>query len=148
VTDRVVTFQFCDDIRQEIGNKFSLIGCYAGGVIQVSPIPSVLPKLCAVVTVRTPVERPFRSLVTRIMNEGKSIAEIAFDPESISIPSKPMPEGATWHALTAVFVLTPFAVEAPCTLRVEAETEEETLLGGNVWIQAVPSGTPPEHATK
>ena len=25
---RTVIAQFCDDVRQEIGNKFSLMGCY------------------------------------------------------------------------------------------------------------------------
>ena len=35
----------CDDIRQEVGKKVSLIGIYPGNVIFM-PIPSVMPKLC------------------------------------------------------------------------------------------------------
>ncbi len=35
----------CDDIRQEVGKKVSLIGIYPGNVIYM-PIPSVMPKLC------------------------------------------------------------------------------------------------------
>lgn len=35
----------CDDIRQEVGNKISLIGIYPGNVMFMS-IPSVIPKLC------------------------------------------------------------------------------------------------------
>jgi len=35
----------CEDIRQEVGNKRSLMGIYPGDVI-LTPIPSVIPKLC------------------------------------------------------------------------------------------------------
>ena len=35
----------CDDIRQEVGNKFSLIGIYLKEII-VSKFPITLPKLC------------------------------------------------------------------------------------------------------
>ncbi len=52
--DRFVSSQFCDDVRHEIGGKYSLIGCY-GGYLQVSPIPSVLPKLCAFLKAYTSV---------------------------------------------------------------------------------------------
>jgi len=38
-------FVVCDDIRQEVGNKISLIGIYSNNIIQI-PIPSVIPKLC------------------------------------------------------------------------------------------------------
>lgn len=35
----------CDDIRQEVGNKISLIGIYPGNDMSIT-IPSVIPKLC------------------------------------------------------------------------------------------------------
>lgn len=35
----------CDDMRQEIGNKISLLGIYPGNVISM-PIPATIPKLC------------------------------------------------------------------------------------------------------
>jgi hypothetical protein len=57
---RTVIAQFCDDVRQEIGNKFSLMGCY-GTDLYVPAFPFTLPKLCAFVHVRTPRERPFGS---------------------------------------------------------------------------------------
>jgi hypothetical protein len=133
--DRFVTFQFCDDIRQEVGNKFSLIGCY-GGVVQIAPIPSVMPKLCAAVRVHTPIARPFKKLVARIIRDDKPIAEITFPPEAFSIDPRSAPDGAQRHALIAMFVMAPFPVETPCTLRVEAETEEGIISAGSFWIQA------------
>jgi hypothetical protein len=134
-TDRFVSVQFCDDIRQELGNKFSLIGCY-GPLIQVHPLPSVLPKLCASVKVYTPIERPFGKLVVRILRGDTAVAEMPFANESALPPPVPM-DGARWQMAIAMFIMSPFPVEAACTLRVEVETDERMLSGGTTWIKAV-----------
>lgn len=42
---KLVYHFICDDIRQELGNKISLMGIYPGNVMFM-PIPSVIPKLC------------------------------------------------------------------------------------------------------
>jgi hypothetical protein len=42
-------FLVCDDIRQEVGNKVSLIGVYAGGSVVLSAgttAPQLIPSLC------------------------------------------------------------------------------------------------------
>lgn len=43
------TTLFCDDIRFEIGNKRTYVGCFDGALI-VEELPAVLPRLCASVT--------------------------------------------------------------------------------------------------
>jgi hypothetical protein len=48
---------FCDDIRFEQQNKFSLIGCYGPELILFQKPPVVLPKLCILVQIRTAPER-------------------------------------------------------------------------------------------
>ena len=40
---------FCDDIRQEIGGKISLIGVYAGGIFVLGDPPYTIPKFCMLV---------------------------------------------------------------------------------------------------
>jgi hypothetical protein len=136
-SDRFISTQFCDDIRQEVGNKFSLIGCY-GPSIHVQPIPSVLPKLCAVVKVYTSLHRPFQKLVVRLLRDDKPIAELPFPAEGLATPASVLP-GVRWQLFVAVMMMSPFPVEAACTLRVEAETGEEVLNGGTTWIEAPPS---------
>lgn len=42
---KIVSYIICDDIREEVGNKFSLIGIYRGDVLNLH-MPHVLPKLC------------------------------------------------------------------------------------------------------
>jgi hypothetical protein len=137
--DRFVSIQFCDDIRQELGGKFSLMGCY-GPIINIKPIPSVLPKLCASIKIHTPISRPFQRLAVRIMKGDASIAELLF-PTVEPVPASAMPNGAQWSVAAAMIVMAPFAVESACTLRVEVETEEGVLHGGSIWIQAAEQST-------
>ena len=135
--DRFVSTQFCDDIRQEAGNKFSLIGCY-GPAIHVQPVPSVLPKLCAMVKVYTPLHRPFQRLVVRLLRDDTPIAELAFPTEGLA-PAPTIRAGVRWQLFVAVLLMSPFPVETACALRVEVETGEEVLSGGTTWIEAPPS---------
>ncbi len=72
---RTVIAQFCDDVRQEIGNKFSLMGCY-GTDLYVPSFPITLPKLCVFVHVRTPREQPFRRLTLRLMRGAEVLSEL------------------------------------------------------------------------
>lgn len=48
---------FCDDIRFEQQNKFSLIGCYGSELILFQKPPIILPKLCIFIQVRAEPER-------------------------------------------------------------------------------------------
>ena len=137
--DRFVSVQFCDDIRQEIGNKFSLIGCY-GPLIQVHPLPALMPKLCASIKVYTPIERPFGKCVVRILRGDATVAELPFANESAS--PHPVVEGARWQVAIAMILMAPFPVETACTLRVEVETDDGTLSGGTTWISPLENPAP------
>jgi hypothetical protein len=117
---RFIVAQYCDDIRQEVGNKFSLIGCYAADLI-VPSFPAVLPKLCAHIKVYTSADRPFERLTVRLMRDEEIIAEIAVDPRAY--PDQPQDKSLKWQIASAFLVMTPFAVESECALRLEADTE-------------------------
>jgi hypothetical protein len=137
VLDRFISTQFCDDIRQEVGNKLSLMGCYSA-TIQVERVPAVLPKLCAVVKVYTPLERPFTRLAVRIVRDEQTLAELRFPPENFAFAGDTS-AGSRWQMVSAGLVMAPFHVESSCTLCVEAETEEGILHGGLTWINAAAS---------
>ncbi len=75
--DRFVHAIFCDDIRQELGNKVSFMGCYQSELF-VPFAPLALPKLCVYVTISTPAERPFKALSIRVDQGSNTIANIDF----------------------------------------------------------------------
>jgi hypothetical protein len=134
--DRFLSAQFCDDVRNEVGNKYSLIGCYSGG-LQIKPIPSVIPKICVVIKAYTPKERPFTKLVFRVFRDETAVAEMALPIEQY--PNAGIQAEAQMQLFLAVIILSPFAVDAPCVMRVEAECEDEIMYGGRLWISESPS---------
>jgi len=129
---RTVIAQFCDDVRQEIGNKFSLMGCY-GTDLYVPSFPITLPKLCVFVHVRTPREQPFRRLTLRLMRGEDVLSELEANPEKLNAGETP--EWARWLSMTGILAVTPFVAGGSCRLRVLAETESETLESGQFLIE-------------
>jgi hypothetical protein len=136
--ERFVCVQFCDDVRQEVGNKISLMGCYQN-LIQVQQAPAVLPKLCLMAKVYTPLDRPFRRLIIRILrNETQKLAELAYSEEALATPIAPVPEGSQGQLFSAILIISPFTIDDACTLRVEAETDEEPVRSGLTWVKVEP----------
>jgi uncharacterized protein DUF6941 len=130
--NRTVIAQFCDDVRQEIGNKFSLMGCY-GADLYVPQFPFTLPKLCVFVYVRTPRERPFERLTLRLARGGEVLSELVANPDKLNAGETPA--WAKWLSMTGILAVTPFRATAPCRLQVLAETESETLESGQFLIE-------------
>jgi len=132
-SNRIVIAQFCDDVRQEIGNKFSLMGCY-GTDLYVPSFPITLPKLCAFVHVRTPREQPFGRLTLRLVRSDELLSELVADPDKLNAGDPP-PGWARWLAMTGILAVTPFHANSPCRLRVLAETESGTIESGQFLIE-------------
>ena len=96
--NRTVIAQFCDDFRQEIGNKFSLMGCY-GTDLYVPQFPITLPKLCVFVYVRTPKENPFGTLTLRVMRAEQALATLRANPDRLDAAEE-MPSWTRWLVRT------------------------------------------------
>lgn len=139
LNQRLVIAQFCDDIRQEVGNKFSFMGCYQD-VMVVQQFPAQLPKLCAHVIVLTPASKPFEKLILRAQLNEDVVAELEM-PVSVSNWVDNFNEKAAIAELgrlsiQAMIVLSPVIVTEPSKLRIEAETEAGTILGSCLTIRA------------
>lgn len=132
---RIGITTFCDDVRQELGNKFSLMGCY-GGEVLVEAFPLVLSKFCAVVRVSTPIGRPFCRLTVRASLDDDLLAELdipadQLDREQKKPESIPDSEDGRF-VMQAILVFSPFGLQQKSKLRVVAETEEGILKVGTV----------------
>ena len=144
MSERFISSQFCDDIRLEVGNKYSLIGCY-GPVIVMSPFPAVLPKLCVHVKVYTPITQPFQKLIVRVILGDNALGQLAFDAEHMDRQQQTPLDSAQHQVAMAMITMSPLPINEPCKLRVEAETEDaEMLYGGSLWFRTPDSvGMPP-----
>lgn len=135
--DRFVHAVFCDDIRQEVGGKVSLMGCYQGDLF-VPFMPVALPKLCVFVTVSTPVGRPLKTLKVRVMQEETELVSIDVLEEDMKKVVLPFDDGVTRILANAVMVFSSFAVAAPTAIRVMVDTEEGEMIGPRLRIKTMP----------
>lgn len=137
-SDRVLTAIFCDDIRHEVGNKISFMGCYQNELF-VPTAPIALAKLCVYVTLLTPIERPLRSLRFRVvLDDGKELAKVEI-PDNAFENLKVVAEGApTRTSVSAAMMFSPFTIEKGTVLRVLADTDEGEVLGPRLLVKIEP----------
>lgn len=134
---------YCEDVRQEVGNKFTYAGVYQGGLTIYESSPVTIPKLCMVVTLQTPIERPFHSIKIKIMQDHNVIHTLAVPQETIEAGLRTM--DSIGEARFGVFGLVLNAqkihLTSNCVLRVQAETESEELFSTALDIVLAPPDT-------
>lgn len=138
---------YCDDIRQEIGGKLSLMGVY-NGVMYVQQFPVTLPKFWVVATFVTSKDEAPKSLKFRVFKNNEPLADLDATPEHLQQlaaarePVVPMPDGSRSVISTQTQVcFTPLLLDAPCVLRVAAITDKDEVRGLGLQIQQQPAGT-------
>lgn len=150
--DRFVTTIYCDDVREEVGGKRSFMGVYSGQLI-VQSAPATLPKLCVIVIISTPVERPLTKCIIRILKDDDTLAEMPIDSAVLADMQKTLaaqrtPPGLEYHSimLHAVAQFVPFPIIHEHILRIRIQTEDEELKGQALEIKlgqpTVPTSNP------
>lgn len=136
MTPSFVDVIYCDDVRQELRNKFTLVGCYGPDLIVQKPEspPVVLPRLCAFVRVVTDAERPFKSLVIRAFVADELLGQLEVPVGATEPPAEDT--GPSVIVTHAVLNFVPFTVnDPPGILRVEVETDSGTIRGQGLRIK-------------
>ncbi|OAI18271.1 MULTISPECIES: hypothetical protein [Methylomonas] len=139
MTERYVHALWCDDIRQEIGNKPSFMGAYVGG-ITVPLLPTLLPRLSVYVWVTTAIEHPFEKAIVKITrDDGFLVAQLNADNLDQNMSQFPQHEDAKNFVL--MFGISLSGVELPDSCKyftVSVETESETLEGPKLRVSVDP----------
>jgi hypothetical protein len=132
---------YCDDIRQEVGGKLSLMGVY-NAVMYVPQFPVTLPKLWIMATYVTAQDNPPKSLKVRVFKSNEPLADLDAMPEYLQQlanarePVVAMPDGSQRVIASHMHVcFSPLVLDGPCILRVVAITEEGEVRGLGLQIQ-------------
>jgi len=137
---------YCDDIRDEVGNKFSYMGIYTQD-LTVPNAPLLLPKLCIAVKAVTDIGDPFESLEVRIVKiKGDEETELLSTGPFPMPPLADLPKldnDSTCIFAQMYFMLTPFQIDDETIIRVKANTEREELRGAALRIRIVPPPASP-----
>jgi hypothetical protein len=107
----LLDFIVCDDVRQEVGNKVTVVGVYSDEILIPAPPswPVILPKLGVFLRIKPFEDFVPKNFEVRFLHDGKQIGlatgEVAgFDPDKSS---------------TIVVVGSPFPLPGPGQLRFE-----------------------------
>jgi hypothetical protein len=119
---------FCDDIRQEAGDKLSFIGCYNGVMFVSGNLPLVLPKFCVHLHVFCPATEPYTSVVARCYAPAQEvpIAEEAIDVPPIEDQLKlvstldPRISAPRYIVVAASLIFEPLEIRSPGLISVRA----------------------------
>lgn len=131
---------FCDDVRAEVGNKFSLMGIY-GGELFVQGAPTVLPKLVIAMFFSTPPDEPFNKLKFVVRAGDQTMVEHEMPPQEIEkIVSglKRLPDAndpITGLTIGVTLFVSPFIVDKPMTIKATAICDGEELPAGRLYVK-------------
>jgi hypothetical protein len=128
---------FCDDIREEVGNKLSFMGVYSAD-LTVPMVPIVLNKLCIVVRAIADNSDPFQSLKVSIFQDDDnaeliSSGQIALPDVNADLKESPL------QVVQLTFMLTPFQIDKETTIKVSAISEREELRGVGLRVHVAPA---------
>ena len=138
---RILSTTYCDDVRQEVGGKLSLIGVY-NGVMFVPQFPVTLPKLWVLATYSMPHDEPPKDLKIRVLKNTEPLADLDATAEYLQQlanarePVVPMPDGTQRVVTSQMHVcFSPLVLDGPCILRVVAITDTGEVRGLGLQIQ-------------
>lgn len=130
---RVAHSLFCDDVRVEVGNKFSLMGIYTSDMIFPTKPPVMLPRLIIAVWVISDFDDPIQAIATsvRMFPDGGEI----FKTERLPVQSiRGTSEGATKFYAQQLIPISPLLIPGDGKIEITVETERETLRAGKLTI--------------
>jgi hypothetical protein len=85
---------FCDDIREEVTGKKSLMGVYTGVMMLVGAAPTVIPQLCVLTTIRLDHKMLPKKATVKIIFEDEDFAEQIISSMDTELPAAELQEGA------------------------------------------------------
>jgi len=134
---------YCDDIREEIGNKFSLMGVYASDML-ISELPSTISKLCVAVRLVVPIKSKLSSAVMlevikdqKSKNTPEALATSQITAKQLEQAFTQTPAGGD-YLLQANFMIGPLTFDQECAVRVRALVGKQVLEGASLQIRQYP----------
>jgi hypothetical protein len=128
---------FCDDVRQEVGNKLSYLGVYGGNLV-VPAFPTTLIKLCCVFSLLLPSKAPPKSVTFKLLRDEEVIFETDLPPDHIKSLEKLAASGSDSRAIATgtVAQFVSFPVTHACALKARAIVDGKEIPGGGLDLQA------------
>ena len=125
----------CDDIREEVGGKKSLIGVYNNEIV-CDELPATLSQLCIRACVSTSSNKPFEKLFFEISLPNQSPIKLACPPETLeSTKAETSGDNSEGFSYVMDMVAAPFQLMAEGKLVVSAFVNNRKRKIGSIRIR-------------
>lgn len=138
--NRYAYCHFCDDIRQEVGNKLTIVGLYNGEML-LPFVPILLPKLCIASYLTTSSDKPIKTLEMRVEHNGNVIGNVEVPEQDLRQLSEiALGRGTTDDPVKEFSIgvnsaYSPIAIEGPGIIRVVMVADGQEYLAGRLRIK-------------
>ncbi len=137
---------FCDDVRQEVSGKHTLVGMYGGEMTVFGTAPAVVPMLCAVVRYReNPEHLPqlVRFEVIKITPDSRTVlmeasTDIPPPPTEFEFPDSLEEDTHNFVELGFTAKISPLEISEDCQIKVRAYAGENEIRLGALAIKLAP----------
>lgn len=114
---------FCDDIRHEMGNKFTLVGCY-GQDMFLRSLPTSLQRICIHFCIQSLDKSPIQSVNLELQQDNKTV-------HKMDLVINQSPEQ---HVVNGGFDLLNIEIKEKTTLSLIATVDGNTISGPSLDI--------------
>jgi hypothetical protein len=130
---RVAFCLFCDDIRAEVGNKYSVMGIYGRDIIFPNPPPGLLQKFGFILWLHCDIgDEPERVVITMLANK-EEVLRIESSLIRESFPEED--NDATKRHLRMTVPMPPFEFQGSGVVEVFIDTGREQLRAGRLYMR-------------
>lgn len=120
---------YCDDVRQELFGKVTFVGIY-NGALGTPEFPCVLAKLCIIVQLVTPKDKPFNHISLTGRFEGSEVFTMQLpkeDLEKFNAETETMEADSKLSSIQATAILSPMHIPSPGKLELEVVADGEAI---------------------
>jgi hypothetical protein len=130
---------FCDDIREELNNKKTLVGAYADDLLVTSGFPIVLPVLGLLVTLLEPIGSTDGPLNLKVYVPGERDDEVVIDldlPENrASLGDSLLPDPSAEYLSSIISLrLSPLLIRKEGRIKVRAYKRDHEIRLGTLLV--------------
>jgi len=137
--------QYADDLRQEVGNKITIVGVYSNNLVVPGTFPATLPKLAAMCSLFLPHPVVAKRILVNASYDGLLLQELDLPTETMeNLRHLSLTERTTdsqGMGITFGFVFQPLALEKEGKLRIVATVDGTEIKGNALAVTAMPPDT-------
>lgn len=125
---------FCDDIREEVGGKKTIVGWHAGETIAVPKDGAiVLPSLCLVGLLSVPPNPKFSSLSIDLTQDDDALQHVMVPAEALEKMQDDESSNTLYgRQIQLAIKMTNLSIDRTCVLRLRVTIDEEELFSNGL----------------